>query len=132
MRAGRFAATPMRRRYPMRNTTAVCRSVATLAAAVVAAAGCGSEFADSAPDGGPTRFTWPTSVAAFGDGFPRSGDPCRRLGESPATSAYLDHRAILVGCPGSGDSVIAQAIIRGLQGRVVGEADGVTMISVPR
>jgi hypothetical protein len=76
-------------------------------------------------------FVWPASLAAFGDGYPSAGDVCRRLGESPATSAYLDHMATLVGCPGDRGSDSARAIERDLHGRVVGEAHGVTLISVP-
>jgi hypothetical protein len=67
----------------------------------------------------------------MGKGYPKAGDACRRLGESPATSNYLDHMATLVGCPGTDDSASARAILRDQGGRVVGEADGVTLISIP-
>jgi hypothetical protein len=44
---------------------------------------------------------------------------------------YLDDSAMLVGCPGAaGDPAAAALIAAG--GRVVGEAQGVTMISIPR
>lgn len=74
-------------------------------------------------------FVWPASVGAFGDGYPRSGDPCRRLGEADATGEYLDHTRDLVGCPGGPETAAARAIVAG-GGRVVGQHDGVTMISV--
>lgn len=40
-----------------------------------------------------------TSLPFFGGGYRADGDQCRRLGESVATTKYLDHTADLVGCP---------------------------------
>lgn len=113
----------------MRNAITLFRPAAMLAAVAIAAAGCGDLSGGSTA--GPKPFVWPASLAPFGDGYPNAGDACRRLGESAATSDYLDHTATLVGCPGSSNSASAQAIVRGRHARVVGNADGVTLISVP-
>ncbi|WP_233833865.1 hypothetical protein [Paraburkholderia sp. ZP32-5] len=76
------------------------------------------------------HFAWPSSFVVMGNGYPHAGDACRRLGESAATANYLDHTAMLVGCPGSSDSAAARAILDHRHARVVGEADGVTLISI--
>ena len=83
---------------------------------------------DGAP---PAGFTWPQSLTIVGHGYPTVGNPCRQVGESAATSNYLDDSAILVGCPGAGDTPAAQAIVSDKRGRIVGSVDDVTLISVP-
>lgn len=71
-----------------------------------------------------TTTDWPASLNVFGDGFPSPGDACRRIGESAATSNYLDDSATLVGCLSAADAAK-------LDGTVVGTVDGVTLVSVP-
>lgn len=68
--------------------------------------------------------TWPSSLAVFGDGFPRPGDACRRVGESANTLNYLDDSASLVGCLSADDAAR-------LGGKVVATIEGVTLVSVP-
>jgi hypothetical protein len=67
---------------------------------------------------------WPTTLTPLGDGYPAVGAPCRRVGESAATSNFLDHTALLVGCP-------TQAAALQLGGKVIATVDGITLVSVP-
>jgi hypothetical protein len=110
----------------MGNTIKLFRSRATFAALAFIALSSPVHAADAREP-----FAWPASLAPFGDGYPKAGNACRRLGESPATSAYLDHTATLVGCPGGADSASVRAMLRDRRGHVVGQAEGVTLISVP-
>lgn len=116
--------------------------------ALVLVAGCnaasdGNAVADNGADNGlaliandaalgnaaDTAFVWPDSLRVVGDGYPKAGDPCRRIGESAATVDYLDDSSTLVGCPGDASSAAAQALAG--SGKVVGTHEGVTLISVP-
>ena len=116
---------------------------------LIGLAGCSSEDTrdasldriDASPSGTESQmisaaeatnsFTWPDTLRVMGDGYPKSGDPCRRLGETAATSNFLDHTAVLIGCPGDATSAAATSITANGSARVVGAADGVTFISVP-
>ncbi|TDN57986.1 hypothetical protein [Paraburkholderia sp. BL10I2N1] len=119
----------------MRNTGKAFHAAVTFAACAaltlvtLIAMGLASHPASAAAASEP--FVWPASLAPMGDGYPKAGDACRRLGEWAATVNYLDHMAVLVGCPGDSDSASVRAILRDPHARVVGAADGVTLISIP-
>jgi len=75
---------------------------------------------------GPAAWTipWPDTLKPLGDGYPAAGAPCRRVGESVATIDFLDHTALLVGCPTHGEATQ-------LGGKVIATVDGITLVSVP-
>lgn len=85
--------------------------------------------ATSEPDQTPVESfeivaSFPDSLVVIGDGYPVSGNLCRRLGESAATADWLDTSAILVGCPTESSAV-------GLGGEIVGRVERITIVSVP-
>jgi hypothetical protein len=103
------------------------KKLSALCAAVSLVSGCGGKEvstpeSNAAVEANP--FTWPTSLTVVGDGFPVSGAPCRRIGESAATVDFLDDSAALVGCPTRTDA-------EKLGGQILKEVDGVTLVSVP-
>jgi hypothetical protein len=76
-------------------------------------------------------FDWPMSLRAIDAGYPEKGSPCRRVGETAATSPYLDDSSILVGCPGARSSIFVTKFAAAQNGRSVAYIDGVTLIAIP-
>lgn len=103
----------------------VIRTCLISTAAALALSGCQQAAEKSeAPAETTTASTWPASLTVVGDGFPKAGDACRIIGESAATSHYLDDSATLAGCLSADDAAK-------LGGKVVATIDGVTLVSVP-
>lgn len=94
--------------------------------------GCGSEKAESDPatnqmaqtNGSGEAASFPESLPVFGDGYPQSGAPCRRVGETEVTVDLMDDSADLVACP-------TKEQARVLGGKIVGLVDGFSLVSVP-
>jgi hypothetical protein len=104
--------------------------LATLVIAAAVLSACGSkDNASSDPNVPPPGASaepipFPASLTVVGDGYPNSGDACRRIGESAATVDWLDDSADLVGCPTDADA-------KALGGRIVGNVEGISIVSVP-
>lgn len=104
---------------------AACERAADPAPAATAASPePASTAAAAAETAEPAAAQWPASLRVVGDGYPKPGDPCRVIGESDATSDFLDDSATLAGCLSAEDAA-------GLGGKVVATIDGVTLVSVP-
>lgn len=70
-----------------------------------------------------------TTLPFFGDGYPTLGAPCRQIGESAETVEFLDHTALLVGCP---ETMKNLDVFEKDQGAVeVLRKDGFVVYSVP-
>lgn len=96
-------------------------TLAGLAAASLAACASGPSMTSD-------NFVFPEGLKVMEGGYPYVGGPCRLLGETFATSELLDDSADLLGCPRNAmqDPRVSAA------GRVVGEYEGVVLVSVPR
>lgn len=80
---------------------------------------------------GPVReapFVFPEGLRIMEKGYPYPDGPCRLLGETFATSELLDDSADLLGCP---SDAMQDPRVTSL-GRVVGQFEGVTLVSVPK
>ena len=73
-------------------------------------------------------FVFPEGLKVMSEGYPYAGGPCRLLGETFATSELLDDSADLLGCP---PDAMQDPRVRAA-GRVVGEFEGVVLVSTPR
>jgi len=71
---------------------------------------------------------FPEGLKVMAEGYPYPGGPCRLLGETFATSELFDDSADLLGCPADAmrDPRVSSV------GRVVGEYQGITILSVPK
>lgn len=111
----------------MRHGSGLATAMITLL--MLAACGSSDTIAEPVPEPAVTPSPlaageFPANLAAFGDGFPASGDPCRKLGESEATANWLDHTSVLVGCP-------TRESADRLGGSIVDTVDGFFLVSVP-
>jgi hypothetical protein len=98
---------------------------------VLALSACGQPATEGVENGAGSSAepavmaTIPAALLPFGEGYPRTGDPCRKLGESDAVRNWLDDSTILIGCP-------TQTAAAALNGKQVGTVDGVSIVSVAR
>lgn len=99
--------------------------LASAAALALSACSGGATEAEQPDTAATETAAIPEALAPFGDGYPNPGDPCRTLGESAATSNYLDDSATLVGCP-------TEASAEALGAKIVGNVDGIRIVSVPQ
>lgn len=90
---------------------------------------CGlSACATPTSEPGQAAYAFPEGLRIMSEGYPYSGGPCRLLGETFATSELLDDSADLLGCPADAmqDPRVSSV------GRVVGQYEGVVLVSVPK
>jgi hypothetical protein len=97
----------------------------------LALSACGQPATKGAKNGAATdaepavMATIPAALLPYGDGYPRTGDPCRKLGESDPVRDWLDDSTILVGCP-------TASAAAALNGKQVGTVDGISIVSLAR
>lgn len=78
---------------------------------------------DEPRDANPQKTVqFPSSLTPIGDGYPRTGDPCRLLKPTNAIERWRVQSSELVGCPSQED---AQA----LDGEAVGIVDGFLIVA---
>jgi hypothetical protein len=107
-----------------RNLPFICVSLLLLSCGQQAAKPADTSEAEAPAS---TATAWPKALNPFGDGYPQAGDVCRRVGESAATTDFLDDSAVLVGCPATETAAIAA-----LGGKTVATVDGIALISIPQ
>lgn len=81
--------------------------------------------------GDPPAAGWPATLRPIGRGYPDAASPCRRVGETAATNAFLDDSRTLVGCPLPRRNRQVVALLR-QGGRIVAQERNVLLISIPR
>jgi hypothetical protein len=104
--------------------------IPAMACVAVALSGCGGDATptnagDSTEVANAAATAFPANLAAGDEGYPATGDPCRRLGESDRTRNWLDDSADLVGCP-------TASAAAALNGNIIATVEGITIVSVPR
>lgn len=74
---------------------------------------------------------WPMSLKAIGDGYPKPGNPCRRVSDTNATAPFKQPGAILIACPAKPSNILVRRFAAANSARVAGEVDGFTIVAVP-
>lgn len=108
----------------LKASLALCMTLPLLACGSSADSPEATASAETPAPASEVAVVFPDSLVVIGDGYPASGAPCRRLGESAVTSNWLDDSAILVGCPSESDAKV-------LGGKIAGSVGAITIVSVP-